>query len=225
MNKLTIKKIVEFRSKKSERSKKTFATKLKVDVEKVSGDPRNYWNGCLSAIRVAYKLNDLSVIKAKIDVIEGRLEGVENKRTILQYQSNIDVLHNFEDFDLKKVKPSGKILLLKKHSSDFILNLFGLDVEAKPCYVFSFEYKGIQQVGAIWFIAQKGGFSKGDLGMFADILYKYLETHYSASYTVSPRYCMAIDVFNNTQVNYAQIQKGEIEAALKPTLFEIKKLM
>lgn len=228
MNKLTIKKIVEFRSKKSDKSKKFFAAKLKIDLKKAKeadGGGGDYWISCVSALKNVFRTNNLKLIKDKITYLEGKIELAEFERTKINYQQNIDMLHRLEDYDLKEIKPAGEIILLKKHNEDYLLNIHGFEVEAKPDYVFTFEHKGNKEVGAVWFIAQKDGFSKTDLGMFTDIMYQYLEIHFAADYPLNPRYCIAIDVYNNTQVNYAELQKGEIDAVLEPTLVEISGLM
>ena len=61
--------------------------------------------------------------------------------------------------------------------------------------------------------------------MFADILYRYLKTHFSEDYKLNAKYCIAVDVFSNFEVNYSQLEKGEIPIILNSTLDEIKDLM
>jgi hypothetical protein len=225
MKKLSIKRIVEFRSK-SDKAKKTFATALKTDKPNLDleggGD---YWISCLSAISNSYKANDLQIIINKKDELEDKFKETVYARTKTMYRRNINLLSKFENFDSKKTRPSNKVKFLTKHKADSILTIKGLQVEATPHHVFTFKKNDIDQIGAIWFIAKLDGFEKNELGMFADILYRYLRSHFSKDYNLSSKYCIAVDVFNNLQVNYSQLEKGEIPIILDLTLDEIKKLM
>ena len=225
MKKLSAKSIIEFRGK-SDRGKKNFATALKINKVKVGieggGD---YWVSCLSAITNSYKSNDLQSIIDKRVELEEKYRETEYKRTKTMYKRNIDILYNYEDLDLKKWKPSKKIKFLKKHKDDSILNIQGLQVQATPHHVFTFQKNDVEEIGAIWFIAKLDGFRKDELGMFADILYRYLKTHFSKGYNINPKYCIAVDLFNNFEANYSQLENGEIPPILNSTLDEIKKLM
>ena len=141
------------------------------------------------------------------------------------YKRNIDVLYNYEDFDLKKWRPSGKIEFIRKHKHDSILTIKGLQVQATPNHVFKFIKNDNEQVGAIWFIAKLGGFKQDELGMFTDILFRYLKAHYAKKYILNSKHCIAVDVFNKTEVNFSQIESGEISLLLNGTLDEINKLL
>lgn len=225
MKKLSIKNIIEFRSK-SDRSKRNFAIDMKLDKEKVNTDGGgDYWVSCLSAISNSYKSNDLQSIIDKREELEAKSEETEYNRTKTMYKRNIDILNNYDDFDFKNWRPSEKLKFLKKHKDDSILTIKGLQVQVTPNHVFTFQKEGIEEIGAIWFIAKLDGFRKDELGMFTDILYKYLNTHFSKDYTLNPKYCIAVDVFNNLDVEYSQIEKGEVPKILNVTLDEIKKLM
>jgi hypothetical protein len=225
MKKLSIKNIVEFRGK-SDRSKKYFATDLTIDKVKVDTEGGgDYWVSCLSAISNSFKSDDLKYIIDKRGEVEEKHGETKVKRTKTMYERNIDILYNYKDFDLKKWKPSKKIKLLKKNKDHSILTIKGLQVQATPHHVFTFQKNDVEEVGAIWFIAKLNGFKKDELGMFADILYRYLKTHFSKDYDLNPKYCIAVDVFKKFEVNYSQLEKGEISLILNPTLEEIKKLM
>ena len=64
MKELSIKDIIDFRGK-SDRSKKTFATNLKLETEKNETEGGgDYWVSCLSTISNSYKDNDSSLINA-----------------------------------------------------------------------------------------------------------------------------------------------------------------
>ncbi len=185
----------------------------------------DYWRSCLSAISNSYKANDIESIIAKRIELEDKYGNTEYKGTKTMYKRNIDVLYNYEDFDLNKCRRSGKIEFIRKHKLDSILTIKGLKVQATPNHVFKFIKNDNEQVGAIWFIAKFGGFKQDELGMFADILFHYLKAHYANNYTLNPKYCIAVDVFNNIEVNFSQIESGEVSPLLIATLEEIKKLL
>lgn len=106
MKKLSVKSIVEFRGK-TEKGKKKFATDLKLNKEKNSTEGGgDYWVSSLSAISNSCKSNDLQFINDKMDELKEKFENTEYKKTKTMYQRNIDILYNYEDFDLKKWRPS-----------------------------------------------------------------------------------------------------------------------
>lgn len=225
MKKLSVKDLVTFRNK-SDRAKQNFANNIKVDKQKIpvegGGD---YWITCLSAISNSYKLNSLQPIVNKKDELEGKLETAENRKTKDMYRRNIKILSNYETFDFTPLRPTNELIFLKKKKDNYILVIKEIPIQVKPHYVFSFINNGVNEVGAIWFIAKLNGFKIDDLGMFADILYKYLNTHFSEQYTVSYKYCIAVDVFNSREVNYLQIENNEVSEILDSTLIAIKALL
>lgn len=225
MKKLSIKKIIEFRGK-SERTKKKIATDIKIDKEQVKTDGGgDYWVSCLSAISNSFKASDLQFIIDKKDELEEKHGETEYKKTKTMYKRNIEILYNFEDSDFKKWKPSKKVKFLKKHKEDTVLTIKGLQVQATPHHVFTFKINDVEEIGAIWFIAKLNGFRKDELGMFSDILFRYLKNNFSKKYNLNTNYCIAVDVFNNFDVKYSQLEKGEVPKILNSTLDEIKKLM
>jgi len=225
MRNLTIKKIIEFRMK-SDKSKQKFATDLKLNIEekntKGGGD---YWIICLSAISNSFKLNDLQNIKDKIYELEGKIENTEFQTSKIMYQKNIAILYDYEDFDFIKLRPSKKISFIKKNNTNSVITIKGLQIKVTPHHVFSFKKNGVEEVGAIWFIAKLGGYRKEELGMFTDILFRYLKNNFSKKFNLNPKYCIAVDVVNNFDVNYSQIQNTEVPAILIKTINEIKRIM
>jgi hypothetical protein len=225
MKKLTIKNIVEFKGK-SDRSKKNFVNDLKIDKPKTLDDGGgDYWVSCLSAIGSSYKANDVEAISDRQDDLKERYAETEYDRTKTMYKRNIAILDNYRDYDFKKIRPTKKIQFLKKHKDHSILTIKGLQIQATPTHVFSYESNDTAQVGAIWFIAKLDGFKKAELGMFSDILYRYLKVHYSKEYELNPKYCIAVDVYKNHEVSYQQLEKGEVPVILSSTLDEMKGLM
>jgi len=225
MQKLSIKKIVEFKGK-SDKSKKHFVSILKLDKpkdkEEGGGD---YWVSCLSAISNSYKLNDIEPIIDKRIELEEKYGETEYNTTKTMYKRNIDILYNYEDFDLNQWKPLEKLKFIKKIKENSVLTIKGLQIQATPNHVFTFQKDSIEQVGSIWFVAKLNGFSKGELGMFADILYRYLKINFAKDYSPNSKYCIAVDVFNNLEVSFSQLENGEVPYLLNSTLDEIKKLV
>ena len=225
MKKLSIKKLVEFR-RISDRSKKTFAQNLKLEKERKESDGGgDYWISSLSAISNSYKRNNLQFIRDKVYELEDKLESTDFQRTKTMYGRNIDILYKYEVFDFKIWKPNEQITYIKKHKSGFVLTIQGFPIEAVPHHVFSFQDEEIKEIGAIWFIAKLDGYREIELGMFTDILYRYLKTNFSKDYTLNSRYCIAVDVVNKIAVNYYQIEQGEVPSILDKTIDEIKKIM
>jgi len=225
MKNLTVKKIIEFR-KKSERSKRQFVADLRLEVEKDKTDSGgDYWVSSVSALCNAYKRSDTQIVKDKMEELEEKLGGTEIKITKNMYQRNIEILYNYENFDFKQLQPVKKMTYQRKAKSSALLLIKGLAIQAKPSHVFTFERNGVKEIGAIWFIAKLGGYKKDELSIFADILYRYLKIASSGTYVLNPDYCLAVDVVNAYEVNYAQIQNGEIPEMLVSTLTEIKKFM
>jgi hypothetical protein len=225
MKALSIKKIIDFR-RKSDPSKKTFVANIKVDKDKINVDGGgDYWVSCLSAIGNSYRSNDLKSIIDKRGELAEKVKETEHDRTKAMYRRNISILDNYEGYDFKKLRPSNKLKFLKKHKADFLLTIKGFQVLASPRHVFTFQRNDIEEIGTIWFIAKLGGYKKEELGMFTDILFRYLNTHFSKDFTLNPKYCIAVDVFNNVDLNYSQLEKGEVPKLLNATLDDIKKLM
>jgi len=224
MKKLTIKKIIEFRGK-TDKAKKKFATDLKAN--KAEPKPKSggdYWQIAVSAIAKAYKQKDLQIITDKIKEFEEKMPGVKHPATRIQYKANIELLNKYENFDFKKWTPNQKIRTEKNHKT--VLTTRDLLVESAPQHVYSFGKKDDQnEIGGIWFIAKKDGYKIEEMGMFADILSRYLKSQYGKDYTLNPRYCIAVDLVGNYNVNYSQLQSGEVSPLLNKTIDEIKKLM
>jgi len=224
MEKVTIKKLIEFR-KKNDQTKITFVNNLKKEKKK-SDDPSggDYWISCLSAIRNTFKLNDIDLLDEKIELLTKKIKVSEIKRIKDQFQRNIDIIESFKDFDFEHLKPKVNLTYLKQPKFKSILDIKGLPIEAKPCHVFSFSENNSEEIGGIWFITKLNGYKKSELGMFSDILYRYLNKHYSKDFYVNPSYCVAVDLYNGIEVNYTEIQNGKIPILIDSTIEDIKKV-
>jgi len=225
MKKITIKKLIEFRGK-NDRTKITLVSNLKKDTIKSddSSPGGDYWISCLSSIRNAFKYNNMDFLDEKIDLLNDKINVSEIKRIKDQFQRNIDIINSFKEYDFQHLKPNADLTFLKQLKQNAILDIKKIPIEAKPCHIFTFSKDNKEQIGGIWFIAQLKGFKKSELGMFADILYRYLKKHYSKDFNVNPSFCIAVDLFNSQDVNYSEIQNGSIPILIESTIDEIKKL-
>lgn len=224
MEKVTVKNLIEFRGK-SDRTRITFVNNLKKEKKKSEdGSGGDYWISCLSAIRNSFKYNSPDLLDEKIDLLRGKIKVSEIKRIRDQFLRNIEIINNFKDYDLELLKPNVDLTYLKQTKHKAILDIHGFPVQAKPCHVFSFSENNSEEIGGIWFVAQLKGFKKSELGMFVDILYRYLDKHYSKDYYINPDYCVAVDLYNGQEVNYTEIQNGNIPILIDSTLDDLKKI-
>lgn len=226
MEKIRIKELVKFR-RKSERARITLVNNLKLNqaLENDSSSGGDYWISCLSAIANTFKHDDVELLSEKIDLLSEKIKATQDKRIKDEFQRNIDVLYNFGDFDFEELKPNVELTYLKKPTSKSILDIKGLPIQAKPDHVFTFSINNSEEIGAIWFIAQLDGFNRGELGMFADILYRYLDNHYAKDFFVNTSYCIAVDVNKVQLVSYNDIEEGKVPKLLDQTIEDIKKLL
>lgn len=224
MKKITIKNLIEFRGK-NERTRITFVNNLKKEKDKSEdGSGGDYWISGLSAVRNSFKYDNEKLLDDKISGLADKIRVTEIKRIKNQFQRNIDILNSFKDYDLKHLKPDSNLTFLKQPKVKALLDIKGIPIEAKPCHIYTFSENNSEEIGGIWFIAKLNGFKKSELGMFADILYKYLDKYYSKDYYVNPNYCIAVDLFKGQEVNYSEIEDGEIPILIELTLDELKKI-
>lgn len=226
MKKITIKKLIEFR-KKNTRTRIIFMDNLKKEVfksEDSSSSGGDYWISCLSAIRNAFKYNNLDLLDQKISLLITKISLSEIKKIKDQFQRNIDIINSFKDVDFKYLKPNVDLTFLKQSKQHSILNIKKIPIEVKPCHVFTFLSDNKEQIGAIWFVAKLNGFNKSELSMFTDILYRYLKKNYSKNFYVNPTYCSAVDLFNGQSLNYFDIQKDSFPLLIDSTIDEINNI-
>ncbi len=224
MKKITVKNLIEFRGK-NKRTKITFVHNLKKEKKKTEDSSGgDYWISCLSAIRNYFKENDETLLDEKIEVLRDKIKVTDIKRIKDQFQRNIDIVENFKDLDIEYLKPNVDLIFLKQPKAKSLLDINGLPIEAKPCHIYTFSENGSEEIGGIWFIAKLNGFKKSELGMFADILYRYLYKNYSKDFFVNPEYCVAIDLFKGQEIKYSEIKNGKIPILIDSTIEELKKI-
>ncbi|MCD8418856.1 hypothetical protein J2Q11_14080 [Tenacibaculum finnmarkense genomovar finnmarkense] len=221
MEKITIKNLIDFR-RKNERTRITFVNNLKKEKVPQESSGGDYWISCLSAIANAYKYENKDLLEEKIELLREKVNFAKDKRIKDQFQRNIDVLLNFQDFDLQYIRPSSELTFLKQPKLKSIIDIGGLNIQSKPSHIFSFSENNSEEIGGVWFVAKLNGFKKAELGMFADIIYRYLKKHYSEDFYVNSKYCIAIDLFNGQEVNYSEIENNEIPTLIDSTIEEIK---
>ncbi|GGK20588.1 hypothetical protein GCM10007962_13390 [Yeosuana aromativorans] len=224
MKKVTVKNLIEFRGK-NQRTKITFVHNLKKEkMKSQDSSGGDYWISCLSAIRNSFRLNDESLLDEKIYLLRDKINVTEIKRIKNQFQRNIDIVDSFKDYDLKYLKPNTDLTFLKQPRNKSLLDIKGLPIEAKPCHIYTFSQNDIDEIGGIWFIAKLNGFKKSELGMFTDILYRYLDKYYSKDFYINPDYCVAVDLFNAQEVNYSDIKNGKVSILIDSTIDELKNI-
>lgn len=223
MKKVTVKNLIEFREK-NEQTKITFVRNLKKDKKKEDSSGGDYWISCLSAIRNCFKENDETLLNDKIQLLIKKIKVTEIQRIKNQFQRNIDIMENFKDFDIQNLKPNADLNFLKQPKLKSLLDIKSLPIEAKPCHIYTFSENGSEEIGGIWFIAKLNGFKQSESGMFVDILYRYLDKHYSKDFFVNPEYCIAIDLFKGREIKYSELENGRFPILIDSTIEELKKV-
>ena len=231
MKKITIKELVNFR-RRSDRTKKSFAYKLKNRKEKnkIETDVKDeagggdYWITSTSCIYNVFKNENDELYDSKIDELLSRFDNTEDKRIQSMYQRNIDILTSFKDFGFNDLKPSDELKYQKVPKNYKILTIDNFPLFVNPSLLFSYDMNGKNKLGALWLIPQLNGFKKSELGMFCEMLYRFLIKNYSDTYQISEDYCIAIDTYNAQKVSYTDLSKGDIPFLIDKTLDEIKEL-
>lgn len=225
MKTLSIKSLIDFREK-TPKGKKRFAAAVRSNSPEAPGEGGgDYWISCLSAISSSFKTNDRQPILDRRAELEDRHENTTYERVKTMYKRNIDILYNYEDVELDKWRPAKKLAFVKKNRADSVLTIKGLSVQASPNHIFLYGRSERKEIGAIWFVAKLGGLKKEELGMFVDVLYRYLKSHFSKEYNVSAKCCVAVDVVENYELSYAQMEKDEVPLILNSTLDEVRSFM
>ncbi len=225
MEKVTIKDLVDF-NRKSDRGKKSFAYKIKTRELKPKGEGSggNWWSTSLSAIGNVYKSGNTNLLNEKIEDLNIRSNITDNKLAKLQYTQNIEVLQSMLEYDFKQIRPTQEFTLVKSIYEQKMIEIYGFPVQAWPTSVFSFKENDKTYVGSVWFVTNKDPFKDSELGMYAEILYRFLSKWYTPKFEVNPSYCVAVEPKRGTHVNYKMIQDGGVISILDKTLLKIKNM-
>lgn len=226
MKKISVNNIIIF-NQKSEKSQQTFLNFLKrkgLIQESTESSGGNYWVRSLSAMSNAFREISNEPIKHKISEIVDLFTPKLTKQTKDMYQRNLNILHNYEDFDFSKWLPE-KINVVSKTSKKSIIYLNTVPVQINPSQIYTFDKDDKKCVGAIWFVARLEGYKQEELGMFAEALFIYLSNNFGDEYFISQENCLVVHVLDKKEVNYKMIVDEEIPSVFDSVLQQIKKLM
>ncbi len=229
MEKIKINELVDFRRKQSDKSKRNFINKLKnripkllTETEKEEEDPRDYWVFSTSCIYNAYKNGSDEFYDPKIEELQLKMAKPELKSSPLSmYKRNRDILLSFKEFGLNSLRPE-KLIRQSVQKEHKIITLTDFPLYVKPTLVFSHERNGKNEIGALWLVPQVDGFKKSELGIFCEVLYRFLIKNYSDNFQISYDYCIAIDTFNAQAITYSDLLNDNIPFLLDKTLNEMK---
>lgn len=224
INKLPVKKLIEFR-RLSERSQSTFAKNLKILKKASSGDSGggDYWIRSTSGLSNAFRDNDNSLIKEKIDAVSALYKSTKNELTKIMYKRNLEILHGFEGFDFSVWRPSDDLKFLTKQKIS--LTIKDVPIQVIPHHVFSYENKEKPTIGGIWFVIWLDSYKPGDLGIYSEALYRYLSFLYSKTHNVDPKYCLIVDGSSKEVTSYQHILDGKIPSLLQNTIDALNKYL
>ena len=228
MEKITVKELTDFR-KKSDRSKKTLALKLKTRLPKIKteGDKDgggNYWKPSTSCVYNVFKKSDPTLYDSKIEDLREwhNASGIKHVRE--RWLRNIEILNNMKDFDFDAIKPNNSLSFQSIPRRFQIIIIDKFPVYVSPEVVFSFERNGKSELGALWLVTLLNGYKKEELGMFCEMLYKFLNVNYSEKFQLSPDHCVVIDTYSGRKVTYSELLNGDVPFLIERTLDEIKRL-
>lgn len=148
-----------------------------------------------------------------------------HKTSKIMYMQNIEIINTYSELNKENWRPTQKIKFESISSSNYIMKIEEINIKMKPSIVYTFNLSGKDQIGGLWFVSQKDGFSKVELGMFCDVLNRYLNVNYSDRYVINNSYCTVVDVMKGNYINYQELEDGKVYEAFIPTIREIKSLM
>lgn len=153
-----------------------------------------------------------------------RQNKTESEKDKVMYQRNLDILNNFKEFDLHHLRPLDIENSKSVHKEQRIILINSLPIYINPNLVFSFERNGMNEIGAVALIPKLNGYKKSELGMFCEMLYKFLHEHYAKDYKIAEDFCIAIDTFNAQKIIYAELTTGQVPRLIDSTIDEIKSI-
>jgi len=228
MEKIRIHELVDFRRILTDKSRRNFAYKLKTrkakdklpdEEDKNGGD---YWKTSTSCIYNVVKYNEYERYENKISELTDKMEVAEDNRVKSMHERNISILNNFKDFQIDDIRPTNIFKFEKVQKNHKIFSLDDYPLYVDPSLLFVYEKNGKTELGAIWLVAKLNGFKKNELGMFCELLHKFLTTNYSDNYQVSDNLCIAVDTFNAQKVSYRELLEGHVPFLLQETIREIR---
>lgn len=224
INKLALKKLVEF-GRLSEKRQANFANQLKIPkIVAPTDGGGDYWKRSTSGLSNAFKDCSSSRITEKIEAVVSVYQSATNSLTKKMYERNLEILHNYVNFDFAKLRPVGELTFLTK--SKELLTIDDVSLQILPQHVFAFDKgEAEKKVGAIWFVAWLERFSKEDLGIYAEAQFNYLSNVYAKQYKIDPRYCLTVDILTMETVSYNEILQGKIKSLLQSSIDSLNKYL
>lgn len=228
MYRISVKELIEFR-RKSPRSKKSMANSFKkraapVKNPEVKGGGGDYWISCTSTIYDVIKHDDISQFDVKIETLRRKTEENPNKRTKVMFQRNVEILEKFKTFNLRILKPTGKIKHLRLLKDMKVISINGVPIYVNPTVVYQFEEDDELFIGAIWLIPQINGLNRDELTLCCETLYAFLKTHFSHTHLISDFFCVVIDAYNAQHISQNMIRENSYNLVLQRTIDEIVSL-
>jgi hypothetical protein len=225
MKVISVKDMVDFK-RRSDRRKKTFVINMKKTLEtSSSNDGIDYWTSGVSAIISSFKKDSLQPLFDRKSELIKRYDSAIHKTSKIMYMQNIEIINTYSELNKENWRPTQKIKFESISSSNYIMKIEEINIKMKPSIVYTFNLSGKDQIGGLWFVSQKDGFSKVELGMFCDVLNRYLNVNYSDRYVINNTYCTVVDVMKGNYINYQELEDGKVYEAFIPTIREIKSLM
>jgi len=226
INHVSVNKLVEFK-KLTERSQVTFANNLKKPkkpkLDDEESDGGNYWQRCLSGVSTAFKENNNSIIKERIDSLLTVYETCDKNQVRSMYKRNLAILKKYEEFDFSIWNPP---VPFKYHSKTRTpLTFKKIPLKVLPQHVYSYGGKENPTMGGIFFVTSVQGYSIDDLGIFSEAIYKYLYNQHPEDYYIDPKYCITVDASTMEVVRYQEILDGKIPSLLQKMLDKLNTLI
>lgn len=224
ITKLPLKKLIEFR-RLTPRSKNTFSNNLKRPKKISIGSGGDYWIRCISAISMAFKENDNSIVRERLDKLEDDYALPSSSQTKTMRKRNIDILQNYVNFDFSLLRPSQDLEFLSRPSSMSVVEMNSLPIQILPNHIFSYGSEDDRKIGGIWFITWQEGFKEGDMGIYSEALFRYLTENFSEDFYINPSNCIIVDISNMQTVRYSEILDGYIPSLIDETINDINKYL
>ena len=229
MEKITIKEILEFRSKSSEKSKRHFAQKLKTRKAKEKKESEeskgggNYWIISNSVIYNIFKSGKDEYSDDKIEELNNKIKNTDDKSNILMYNRNIEIISNFKEFDILSIRPNEIESFENVPKSHKIFQIENLPIYLNPQLIFKFKDNETIKIGALLIASKIGGYTKSEQKIIVETLYRFIQKNFEDKYEIDKNYCIVIDSYNASKVAYSELDTTK-NSVLVNTLREIKNL-
>lgn len=226
MKMIKIKDLVDF-GRATDKRRKNLARKFRDNTsqkeQKHSKSGGDYWISSTSCIVNVIKTGERNLYEEKIEYLYSKLQKTEYQRTKTMYQRNIDIVTQFLDFE-QDLMPKVKYEFIAIPRQSKMIEMEGFPLQVNPQLIYSFEEDGQPTIGSVWVVTKLSGYNKFELGLFCEILYKFLIRNYQKDYQISEQRCTVIETFNALKIDYSELSSGKIPNKLDETLREIRNI-